>query len=200
MDKPKYTRDLNTIVTDPNPQKSYIMMGQKGRDPLTLYVGDQTPEGDVLEEIGDRSATFLPPYQEGLETQRPAYTRTMGDNPRPTKTSPPKPGSSRQEMADWSQKFFSNQRTADLMQEPNIISKGLLPTGPFYLEKQMAEAEYDKQDYFDNQIKVALENGDQDWADFLAREKEESLLKLNDIINNAATSQDDDDFIDTSGL
>ena len=122
MDKPKYTRDLNTVVTDPNPQKSYIMMGQKGRDPLTLYVGEQTPEGDVLEEIGDRSATFLPPYQEGLKTQAPAYTRTMGDNPRSTKTSPPLPGSSQQAMADWSQQFLD-----DFAKEPDLISSSLLP-------------------------------------------------------------------------
>ncbi len=173
MDKPKYTRDLNTIVADPNPQKSYIMMGQKGRDPLTLYVGDQTPDGDVLEEIGDRSATFLPPYQEGLETQRPAYTRTMGDNPRLTKTSPPKPGSSRQEMAGWSQKFLpSAVSTSQLITEPDVIDD-------FYRQH--------------NQIIELLRN--REVTPF------ESYRDLAD--NSAQADdddEDDDDFIDTSGL
>ncbi len=108
MSDRKYSRDLNMIMNDPDPQKSYVVMGQKGKDPLKLYVGDQTPEGDVLEEIGERSATFLPPYQKDATTQAPAYTRSMGDNPWPAKTPPPQPGSSQKELADWSQQFLDD--------------------------------------------------------------------------------------------
>ena len=174
MDKPKYTRDLNMIVTDPNPQKSYVMMGQKGKDPLKLYVGDHTPEGDVLEEIGERTATFLPPYQKGLETQRPAYTRTMGDNPRPTKTSPPKPGSSRQEMADWSQKFLpSVAGVSQLITEPDAIDD-------FYRQH--------------NQVAQQLINE-------TASRPFDSYRDLADQLPQAdEDDEDDDDFIDTSGL
>ena len=175
MDKPKYSRDLNTVVTDPNPQKSYVMMGQKGRDPLTLYVGDQTPDGDVLEEIGDRSATFLPPYQEGLKTQRPAYTRTMGDNPRPAKNPPPKPGSSRQEMAGWSQKFLpSALSTSQLITEPDAIDD-------FYRQHNQVVQQL---------INETASRPFDSYRDLLA----DQLPQTDE------DDEDDDDFIDTSGL
>lgn len=197
MPEQKYLRDLNMIINDPDPQKSHVVLGKRGGDPLKLYVGDNTPEGDVLEEIGDRSATFLPPYQKDATEQTPAYTRTMGDNP-PLTSSPPKPGSSRQEMADWSKKFFTNQVTSDLAQSAmdqqySRLNEDLLMSEP----DVMTESE-EKRAYFDREIATALENGDQDWADFLALERQKDMLPFDEEAREVAreVSERTRDFMD----